>query len=387
MKIVSFNEISKCMRRANNLLNSGIYTLYGRGKDTVEINSITPGDALADLYNTQYGHYVFEFGNLIIGEGVDVPVTNTYKFAFLKVNGTLVVNGHLHMDNRGGEFTDQRGTIIDVGGISTYTHNSSLNSFASYNINQVSDTASCSDDLWYRLTTYGAQETFFLQNTALTGAGGNGYTNHLYEYPVRKQYEPEVTPYDKFPGTNQYKYGYYRNNRWYWTRYQQYLDDVEANSYDATETEYRIRGSQSISSLSGGGNLSQLPQPTEDNGVVCGGGGGGFLALYSETIRNTGVKFIEGDNTYPLNIHSNGGSSIHTDGTLVRGGGCLIIAARHIVVGPNGSITADGGDGNGLMSLLNRNPHRQLYIYNNGSPAVYTNTFSGGAGYAQHFIK
>ena len=62
MKIVSFNEISKCMRRANNLLNSGIYSLYGRGKDTVVIDSITPGDSLADIYNTQYGQYRFEFG-------------------------------------------------------------------------------------------------------------------------------------------------------------------------------------------------------------------------------------------------------------------------------------------------------------------------------------
>lgn len=392
MKIVSFNEISKCMRRANNLLNSGIYSLYGRGKDTVVIDSITPGDSLADIYNTQYGQYRFEFGNLTIGEGVDLPVTNDYQFAFLKVNGTLVVNGHLHMDGRGGIFTDQRGTIISVGGVDTYTYNTTLNSFSNYGVSQVSDTASCSDDLWYRLTTYGAQETFFTQSTALTGAGGNGYTRHLYEYTVRRQYQPEVTPYDKIPGTNQYKYGYYRSgwghqNTWVWTGYQQYLDDVEANSYDAIETEYRIRGSQSTSYLSGGGNLSQLPYPITDEGITCGGGGGGFIALYSETISNAGNKFTEGDETYPLNVHANGGSSIHTDGTLLRGGGCLIIAARHIVIGPNGSITADGGDGNGLMTLLNRNPNKRLYTYSSGSPVVYTNTFSGGAGYAQHFVK
>lgn len=384
MKIVSFNEISKCMRRANNLLNSGIYSLYGRGKDTVVIDSITPGDSLADIYNTQYGQYRFEFGNLTIGEGVDLPVTNDYQFAFLKVNGTLVVNGHLHMDGRGGIFTDQRGTIIPVGGVDTYTYNTTLNSFSNYGVSQVSDTASCSDDLWYRLTTYGAQETFFLQNTALTGAGGNGYTKHNYQYQLWEEDEPKV---DK----NQY--GHYRKvwntQVWYWNdgTGEAYKAAVDANSSWHTYDNYQVRGSQSTSYLSGGGNLSQLPYPTTDEGITCGGGGGGFIALYSETISNAGNKFTEGDETYPLNVHANGGSSIHTDGTLLRGGGCLIIAARHIVIGPNGSITADGGDGNGLMTLLNRNPHKRLYTYSSGSPVVYTNTFSGGAGYAQHFVK
>lgn len=389
MKIVSFNEISKCMRRANNLLNSRIYSLYGRGKDTVVIDSTTPGDSLADIYNTQYGQYRFEFGNLTIGEGVDLPVTNDYQFAFLKVNGTLVVNGHLHMDGRGGIFTDQRGTIIDVGGVSTYTYNTTLNTFSNYGVSQVSDTASCSDDLWYRLTTYGAQETFFTQSTALTGAGGNGYTKHNYVYYVDEEYEPKV---DK----NLYGHYVWRHIpfsgrvqvwEWYDGTGEAYQQAVRDNSRPVPHDDYQVRGSQSTSYLSGGGNLSQLPYPTTDEGITCGGGGGGFIALYSETISNAGNKFTEGDETYPLNVHANGGSSIHTDGTLLRGGGCLIIAARHIVIGPNGSITADGGDGNGLMTLLNRNPNKRLYTYSSGSPVVYTNTFSGGAGYAQHFVK
>lgn len=383
MKIVSFNEISKCMRGVNKLLTSGVYTLYGRGKDSVVINNITPGDSLADLYNTQYGQYMFEFGNLTIGEGVDIPVVNDYQFAFIKVNGTLLVNGHLHMDGRGGSFSDTQGTIIDVGGVPTYTNVSSLHSFASYNLTPLSDTSSCTTDLWFRLTNYGAQETFFLQNTALTGAGGNGYTKHYYEYdePIMVEREPKVDPHQR-------QWGTWRGFLWVWKPggLEAYEAAKAANS-DLITGEYQVRGSQSVSYLSGGGSLSQLSIPTEDEGMVCGGGGGGFISLFCETLSNDGEKFTEGDDRYALNIHSNGGTSIYTDGTTVRGGGCLIIAARHIVIGPNGSITADGGNGNGLMSLLNRNPYKNLYVYNNGNPAVYTNTFSGGAGYAQYFIK
>ena len=133
-----------------------------------------------------------------------------------------------------------------------------------------------------------------------------------------------------------------------------------------------------------------IPKTTEDGCISVGGGGGGFIALYSESLINRGPHWLEGDIRRPLNIHANGGNEIlHnvTPDQAIRGGGGLIISAKRIVIGPYGSITADGGNGQGIMTLLNRPPYTGLYTYNNGSPAVYTNTFSGGAGYAQFFQR
>ena len=65
----------------------------------------------------------------------------------------------------------------------------------------------------------------------------------------------------------------------------------------------------------------------------------------------------------------------------------MIIAARNIVIGKNGSITCDGGDGNGMMSLLSRAPYQGQFLYNGGNPIKFENQFTGGAGFALGYLK
>ena len=394
MKVVSINEISRCISRSKELLTSQVYSLYGRGTDTVEITStsVNPGDTLVSFCNQKYGKLVLEFGNLLIGDGVNLPVipapsegSHSPQIAYLKVSGTLTVNGHLHMDGRGGGFIGNTGTISqeidDVSGepIPVYSNNFSDSVFDKYTLNTVSGNSSCSTRLWYDLTNYGSQETFFNGKVSLTGAGGSGYTNFKYTYQRKEEIEPKIDPY-------QSKYGYWWGDRWIWRDYNQYLEDVEANSHMVDYDVYESRGAKSLSCLSGGGNYKQVSKPTDGN-FSCGGGGGGLIALYSETLDNFGPVFSEDGIDYPLNIHANGGRSQNSSSASIYGGGMMVIAARHIVIGPNGSITCDGGDGNGIMTLLGRDPNKNTMIYNNGTPTVYTNTLSGGGGYAQHFIK
>lgn len=407
MKIVSFNEINRCIQTVKKLSNAGRYTLFGRGTDNVVIhrNTIPAGLTLMDYYLQYYPNtdLPLEFGNLTIDEGADVKVTDEIKnddgvvingsqAAFIKVNGTLIVNGHLHMDSAGGQFTDNTGELTNDDVTDNYNNNLTLHSFKNYPLQIVGAQDSCSNELWTRFTNYGAQETFFTGTTAITGAAGSGYCRHLVDYQVWEEDEPKVDPYNPAWGSWQRTFWNKGEQVWKWNRngYQSYLAAVEANSSWHTYYEYRTRGSISNSCLSGSGAYMAVPQATVDDRISCGGGGGGFIAIYSETLTNRGPLWVDGDKTYPLNIHANGGTEIKQDVPVedaIRGGGSLIIAAKRVIIGPHGSITADGGNGNGLMTLLNRPPSRGLYLYNNGEPAVYTNTFSGGAGYAQFFQR
>lgn len=404
MKIVSFNEINRCIQTVKKLSNSGRSSIYGRGSNDVVINenTIPEGLTLMDWYlqSDPPKEISLEFGNLTIGAGADVKVTDVRKDAngktinggqvgYIKVNGTLIVNGHLHMDCAGGEFTNNTGDITNDGTTNNYNNNLSVASFLNYPLQNVGATEGCSDELWARLTNYGAQETFFTGKVALTGAASSGYCKYLVDYQVWEEDEPKINPYNTQWGR---WIGYGSNRKWQWNRngYQQYLDAVDANSSWHTYYDYITRGSISNSCLSGSGLYTSVPKTTENDMISCGGGGGGFLAIYSESIVNLGPKCELNGRIYPLNIHANGGTEIKQDvpyAQAIRGGGALIISAKKIIIGPEGSITADGGNGQGLMTLLNRPPYTELMTYNNGNPAVYTNTFSGGAGYAQFFQR
>ena len=388
MKIISLNEITKSIITMGSTNSLGIYSLYGRGSGisaSITSESYT-GEPLTSLFGPPTrDDYILEFDNLTIGEGVDILATDISPVFFLKVNGTLMVNGHLHMDGKGGSFVGTTGTLSTETDPSTgdpiyvYKNNTSLNYFDTYNLPVITSNTSCSNSLWYNLTNYGVQETFFTGKVALTGGGGVGYTNYEYTTTTKVEKEPKINPY-------QDKYGYYYFGQWKWTHYDQYLADVEANSIITETKYYEPRGSQSLATLSGGGNYYMVDKP-QDGNYSCGGGGGGFLALYSETFINSGNMFTENGNKYPLNIHANGGNEFNVTSTPVNGGGMMVIAARHIVIGPNGSITCDGGNGNGIMTLLGRNPLSKVYLYNNGTPMEYNDTFSGGGGFAQHFLK
>ena len=384
MKIVSLNEINKSIQNINKLSNSGIYSLYGRGKDHVVITQdvIAPGQTLTDFYNFSHDQLVLEFGNLTIGAGVDLPITDDAQVAFIKVNGTLTVNGHLHMDGRGGSYVGTDGSIITENGMSVFTANNSNRTFDRYPLATVDGNTSCTDYLWANLTNYGSQEIFFNSKVSMAGAGPVGLISERIETEVWVERIPHVDPHD---------YQIRRGLNWYWNALvggmAAYEAAVRANSYlDHIDISYVKRGTKATSCLSGGGDYMLLPNPP-NGGFICGGCGGGMIGLYSETYSNLGSTFTEGNHIYPLNIHANGGTAYSTTDTSMRGGGCLFIAAKHIVVGPSGSITADGGNGQGLMTLMDRNPYAQQYLYNSGSPTPYASTFSGGAGYAQHFFK
>lgn len=413
MKIVSYNKIANSIRRINDLAGSGISYLYGRGTESVVItaSSILPGQTLANYLRTTYGAPLsFEFKDLTIGTGVNLRVTDEAQAAYIRVNGTLIVNGHLHMDGAGGQFFSR----TDAGDITVehdYTVHNITNTnvtFSTYNPGIVGDNTSCTPVLWDNLTNYGSQETFFDGSTSLTGAGGCGFTNYKYTYvtqgqngqacesPWDDETYPEINPHcTRYMGDGSRDWGEWvivlgvRTWKFKPGKQQVYNQKVIDNTGDIYHDYYEVRGSRSRSAISGGGDMFALDlnaHPVPENSYLSAGAGGGMIALYSGEYVNNGTKWVDGESVYDLNIHANGGNEISVN-TPQNGGGCLIISARRIVVGPYGSITADGGNGQGLMTLLNRPPYTGLYTYNNGSPAVYTNTLSGGAGYAQFFQR
>lgn len=334
MKIVSLNSIYKSILALNASTVSGLNSLFGRGTFGSKVVSRQDynGLPLTSWFGPEsnYSEYQLDFQNLTIEEGVDIQATDKDSVFYLKVNGTLTVNGHLHMDNMGGSTPelDESITPYTSDGIPVYRVKNTYNLLGKKELDSVSDDTSCKDLLFSDLSTYGALETFLKGNTALTGSGGVGY-----------RYKGET-----------------------------------------------LVGVESVSALNGGGKLSLLDKPST-GGFICGGGGGGFIALYYENMINYSTKrFNDNIGSYPLNIHANGGSST-SNLFNIRGGGCMIIAARNIVIGENGSITCDGGDGNGLMSLLSRAPYNELYMYNGGNPIKYNNQFTGGAGYAMGFDR
>lgn len=390
MKIISFNEINKCIRTTKNLLTSGIYNIYGRGKKDLIItkNTFSEGDTVESMFNPiNNNQTLLEFNNLTIGEDVSIPVTNNDQTAYIRVNGTLTVNGHLHMDNRGGYISSKETAVSGSGYDITYTYNTAKSLFDDYKMFNVSGNTSCLNRQYCDLVNYGMQETFLNCMVSLPGAGPVGKyrrveeTKEIYEDPVIN-----IRDYQKRTG--------WLSGDWTWkdnNAKERYYADKEAATHIRTIKTYFNDYYNSISYISGGGGLDKLPTP-EDNVYLFGGCGGGTLAIYAESVINMGKKFSENDREYPLNIHANGGSSYSTYNSLnlnilPRGGGTLIIAARHLIIGEDGSITCDGGDGNGLMSLAGREPNTLKYMYSSGNPNVYTSAFTGGAGFAYIFNK
>ena len=368
MKIVSFNTITKSLREMTSLSMVDYNNLYGRGSSgSLVIDKESYGTdqvVLTDISRKIVGVDStpnLEFENLTIGEDTNV-LGNTLSTPFyLKVNGTLTVNGHLHMDRQGGKVS-QSGTILSKNGIRYIQSNTSLN-YALVDTLNLSDSSSCPDSLYNYLNLYGNSHTFFDGNIALTGAGGVGY---VWEERVEQHTERVLVGYEQhgFRKVPIYK-------------------EVVVSTPIAEPVGY-----ESVSSLDGGGDFTLLPRPEKQGDKTFGGSGGGFLSIYYENYQNnTENWFIDNVGAYPLNIHTNGGSSMGTIQDYFRGGGCMIIAARNIVIGENGRITCDGGDGNGLMSLLSRAPYQGQFLFNNGNPIKFVNQFTGGAGFALGYLK
>ena len=94
---------------------------------------------------------------------------------------------------------------------------------------------------------------------------------------------------------------------------------------------------------------------TPGNGsTMWGGGGGGFIALYFEHLIIDGREYGVDPYCDISKICANGYSSVWEWG---RAGGCMIIAARNIIVGGAGTITANGeGSGGVKPCFLNNVP-------------------------------
>ena len=107
---------------------------------------------------------------------------------------------------------------------------------------------------------------------------------------------------------------------------------------------------------------------TQDN--KAGGGAGGCIILYYSHLyadMPNGIRLEYGVNTnFPVErIHANGlGADCSTNETF--GGGMLILAARNIILGENGSITADGTISNGATQTGTN------YSYFNNIPQLTT---------------
>lgn len=331
MKIPSLVYINKSNKISGAFGVSGNYDLYGHGEDS---EPIVFSEDMAFINHPSFlggagrRGSILELGNVTIESGVKVVgLTDNLKNTpfYLKVSGTLTINGHLHMDGMGA------GTInTSTPGVSTYTRDGLLTYTAPNALRntalistQLKDNQSCLDTSWSSLLTYGMSETFFTMKTGLTGAGGCGINYSL------------------------------------------------ATMY----------GLESTGLISGGGNIMSLSRPTAGNSITA-GGGGGLLCIYFGTLDNKGPTHTDNTGTYYSNIHANGGVSIINNSTPIYGGGMMVIAARNLVIGPGGKITCDAQeDGNGLMSLANRSPNTEPMLFNNGNPIPYTNQFSGGAGF------
>ena len=301
--------------------------IFGYGTEDI---TFTKSGSFLDLSNEYKFNQVLEYRNVTINEGVYIQGNTFYgnKYDgsipfYLKVNGTLTVNGSLNMNGTGQEGDGQSHKSNYD---AQYTGDYTGLDYELPYLHQ--STPQLALSTWFDLYNYGKAKTFFDGKTCLIGAGCG----------QRTKYKKKSS-----------RKNYYRH------------------SFRTTR-------------LNSGGSMTGRSSRYS-------GGGGGFIALYYENMINYSTKrFNDNIGSHPLNIHANGGSST-SNLFNIRGGGCMIIAARNIVIGENGSITCDGGDGNGLMSLLSRAPYNELYMYNGGNPIKYNNQFTGGAGYAMGFDR
>lgn len=339
MKIPTLNYIHKSIKKLSSSYRK--FNLFGSGIGGSRNFLASNGTEQYFMVSAQE-EPILEYENITIEEGVSVtafsPSLNYHNIPFyLKVNGTLTVNGHLHMDNAGGVSTasyegftsyyipTNTGYLFSfpvyvVPNALNYIEGSSLPIIEGYN----NGPTSCSTHNYSILKTYGQSPTFFNGKVAVTGSG--------FPYPVNFGSDPR-------------------------------------NSFIVQPT-------------------SPISASPRRSGPYVGDGGGGFLALYYENLKNSG-KFWKDTvtssptygQTFPLNIHCNG-----SDGNTSvlpppsGGGGMMVIAARNIVVGPKGSITCDAthlGFG-GEFALLNRAPQKGM-IFSHGIPQE-SSWASGGGG-------
>lgn len=138
------------------------------------------------------------------------------------------------------------------------------------------------------------------------------------------------------------------------------------------------------------------------NHNVQGGCGGGFLALYYKDLIINGREYGVDPLCDISKISSNGMSALTDSGD--KAGGCMVISARKIILGPNGTINSDAeGAGLGKLCYLNNVPQLGIggeagatqtglvctgsrsYIMGTGSSTYWYNTGVAGADFRKAY--
>ena len=336
MRDATVRYLQGSFKKISDTLDTGKQApIFGTGEKDV---FLTGTGAFCDMVADVKLSNILEYRNVTIAEGSDISGTseNDRPF-FLKVNGTLMVNGHLHMDGKGGSWN----TNTSDNGHVWQEHGLRYQPLYPDSVRYNTDNYWLSKNQYIGFKNYGEANPFFDFKVGLTGAG---------------------CVYKSMHYKHKHRYGY---GKWCGSFINSGGIPHEGNSRDNEWGKYNYKG-----------------------------GGGGFLALYYEDLDNKyGTIFTtESGEKAPLNIHAN--ASWYLGPTPYRGGGMMVIAARHIVIGPNGSITCDGGaNADGGCALLNISPNSNLnnnrltkqLIFNKGNPYYTTNFyyksyFSGGSG-------
>lgn len=346
MKDATLYYLNKAIGTLDDTMSSGKdYTIFGSGTQDIVFTKSGSFIDLAAPYSTQN---ILEFRNVTINEGVSI-VGNTFRVPnrtdilsrpfFLKVSGTLTVNGILNMNGGGTQGYPSGSSHSNHDwyyGIS-YTQ-------LGYTLSALPvRTKSISEKVWQDLYSIGSSKPFFNCQTYLIGAGSS------------KCY--------KWKGSG-------------------------------AGTKYKERHQVTTTCLNSGGVTL--------GGKKTSGGGGGFLALYYENLINDGPTWTENGITYYTNINANGGTTIgvaNGDGAPFRyGGGMMVIAAKNIVIGKNGFICCNPSTDSALstsssprfgnsdlnsggLALMNR-PVYGSYLkdFRYGNIQGHDATFSGGPG-------
>lgn len=333
MRDATVHYLQKSMNLVDGIIDDGKKsTLFGAGGDDIVF---TQSGVFTELSLPYRQKGLLEYHDVTIPEGISIQGNTFYggdvggsRPFYLRVNGTLTVNGKLNMDGLG-----QQGFSDGVKSNHDAYYSENFNDLG-YTLGAVGNGGQLSYNVWKALYDYGKVHSFLLPKTCLVGAG-SGMSNKYKKKSSRKYY---------------------------------------------------YRHSQRSTALNSGGDVWNMNMRT--------GGGGGFLALYYENLIYQGPTW----NGYPRNINCNGGGCYWSTGHTRDpwwGGGCMIIAAKTIIVGPNGSITCnpcqashrsvtgnfylyDSDNNSGGISYLNRYSARDIDYAFGGY--VGMNRLSGGGG-------
>lgn len=341
MRDATIHYLQKSFDTVKSLASDGKKAdIFGCGTEDIVFKK---SGSFMDLVSSAKNSGILEYRNVTIPEGISI-VGNTYtagRFGgiaypfYLKVNGTLTVNGVLNMNGSGQPGYNKGGMHSDEDAY----YNEGYSRLGRHYALGVRDKA-INANLWRQLHHLGEKYPFFDGQTYFVGAGNC------------------------------------RSYKW------------------KKATKYRHRHAYCTTPLNSGGDFA------DEGGKKSSGAGGGFIALYYENLDYKGPNITFDGINYPAHINANGGNGAGlNDGAPVRwGGGMMVIAARNIIVGPNGYICSnpsrsetksvgsspvlgDSNLNNGGMALMNLPWEGHNFDYSGGN--IYRGhdrLLSGGPG-------